>query len=276
MTQLPVAASRQSYAAAAEHLDRVAAGATPDDLAGIADELLAVAWLLVGQPRLRRALADPARRGEDRAALLRGLLAGKIRQQTQELLDTLVAGRWSSGTDLLNGGEQLGAQALLASAERAGNLAEVEDELFRFGQVVASDPRLAATVGDRTVPAERRATLTDSLLAGKATEVTVRAVRLALGGFGGRSVAAALTRLVELAAQRRDLSVAYVTVATPLTEAEEQRLGTALSARYGRDVSVKTTVDPQVLGGARVRVGADLYDGTIARRLHQARNALAS
>lgn len=276
MSDLPAAASRQSYATAAEHLDRVAADATPEALAGTADELLAVAELLVGQPRLRRALADPARTGADRAGLLRGLLAGEVGQQTQELLDTLVAGRWSSGTDLLGGCEQLGAQALLASAERAGTLAEVEDELFRFGQVVASDPQLAAAIGDRAVPVERRATLTDSLLAGKATDVTVRAVRMALGGFGGRSVTGALTRLVELAAERRDLSVAYVTVATPLTEAEEQRLGTALSARYGRDVSVKTTVDPLVLGGARVQVGADLYDGTIARRLHQARNALAS
>lgn len=270
------AASRQSYAAATEHLDRVAAGATPEDLATVADQLLAVAELLVGQPRLRRALSDPARSGDDRAGLLRGLLAGKVGQQAQELLDTLVAGRWSTATDLLAGCEQLGVQALLASAERGGNLAEVEDELFRFGQVVASDPHLAAAVGDRTVPVPRRATLTDALLAGKASDVTVRAVRLALGGFGGRSVAGALTRLVELAAERRQLSVAYVTVATPLTEVEEQRLGTALSARYGRDVSVKTTVDPQVLGGARVQVGADLYDGTIARRLSQARNALAT
>jgi F-type H+-transporting ATPase subunit delta len=37
---------------------------------------------------------------------------------------------------------------------------------------------------------------------------------------------------------------------------------------------VKTTVDPRVLGGVRVRVGADLYDGTVAHRLAQARNVL--
>ena len=79
-----------------------------------------------------------------------------------------------------------------------------------------------------------------------------------------------------LAAQRQDRNVAYVTVAAPLAPAEEQRLGAALAARYGREVSLKTTVDPRVLGGVRVRVGADLYDGTIARRLAQARTALAS
>jgi F-type H+-transporting ATPase subunit delta len=305
------AASRQSYAAARERLDEYADGAAPEELRTVADELLAVAGLLAGQVRLRRALSDPGRPGPDRGALLRDLLGDRVGEPTRELLDTLVAGRWSAPSELLDGCEQLGVQALLASAgagsdgtasasagagsdgtagagagsdSAAGELAEVEDELFRFGQVVAGDPALAAAIGDRQVPVEQRATLTDELLAGGgAGEVTVRLVRVALGGagkvgggFGGRSVAGALTRLVELAAERRDRSVAYVTVATPLTEAAEQRLGAALSARYGRDISVKTTVDPRVLGGARVQIGADLYDGTIARRLAQARTALAT
>jgi F-type H+-transporting ATPase subunit delta len=281
------AASRQSYAAALDRLDRYASGATPEQLQTVAGELLGVARLLAGQPRLRRALSDPSRAGADRAGLLRDLVGEQVGEPTRKLLDTLVAGRWSASSELLDGSEQLGVQALLASAAQAGQLAEVEDELFRFGQVLAGDPELAAALGDRSVPAGQRTTLTDQLLAGKATEVTVRLVQVALGGspgagagigqgFGGRSVGGSLTRLVELAAQRRDRSVAYVTVATPLTEAEEQRLGAALSARYGREVSVRTTVDPRVLGGVRVQIGADLYDGTIARRLAQARTAMAT
>lgn len=270
------AASRQSYAAAQDRLDGFAGDAAPDELRTVADELSAVAELLTHQVRLRRALSDPARAGADRAGLLRGLISGRVGDRTQELLDTLVAGRWSAAAELLDGCEQLGVQALLASAERAGTLAEVEDELFRFGQVVVGDPALAAALGDRRVPAAWRATLSGALLSGKATGVTIRAVELALAGIGGRSLPAALTKLVESAAQRRNRSVAYVTVATPLTEAAEQRLGAALSARYRRDISVKTTVDPRVLGGARVQVGADLYDGTVARRLTQARQALGT
>lgn len=270
------AASRQSYAAAAERLDALAAGATADQLHTVADELLAVARLLAGEPRLRRALSDPARPGEGRVGLLRVLLADRVGEDTLSLLAALVGGRWSAPSELLSGCEQLGVEALLAQAERAGTLAEVEDELFRFSQVLAGDPALAAAVGDRTVPVARRAVLVDELLGGKATDVTVRAVQVALGGFGGRTVAGALIRLVELAAARRDRAVAYVTVATPLSEAQEQRLGRALAARYGRDISLRTTVDPRVLGGVRVQVGADLYDGTIARRLTEARTALAS
>lgn len=287
-------ASRQSYATALERLNALtstreggvsgeAAAAeravTPEQLRTVADELSAVAGLLARQARLRRALADPARPGEERAGLLRSLLGSQVGEQTKQLLDTLVAGRWSTASELLAGCEQLAVQALFASSEVAGDLAEVEDELFRFRQMVAGDLELATALGDRQVPVTRRAELVDALLAGKVTETTIRAVKLALGGLrglGGRGIEGALTRLVELAAQRRDRSVAYVTVAAPLSEEEERRLGAALSARYGQEVSVKTTVDPRVLGGARVQVGADLYDGTVSHRLAQARNALTS
>lgn len=269
-------ASRQTYAAARERLDGYATGATVAQLHTVADELLAVAQLLDRQPRLRRALADPARPGEDRCRLLRDVLGDRVGEDTLGLLDTLVSGRWSAATELVDGCEELGIQALLAASERDGTLAEVEDELFRFGQIVSGDPALAATLADRTVPVARRGELVAQLLRGKATDVTIRAVQVGLGGFGGRTVAGALTRLVELAAERRHRSIAYVTVATPLTDEQEERLGSALAARYGRDISLKTTVDPRVLGGVRVRVGADLYDGTVARRLAEARTALAS
>jgi F-type H+-transporting ATPase subunit delta len=172
--------------------------------------------------------------------------------------------------------EQLGVDALLAGAAAAGELAEVEDELFRFGQVVAGDPRLAALLADTTQPVEHRAALVAELLEGKATPATVRLAQQAVRGFGGRSFAGALTKLVELAAERRERSVAYVTVAVALTDADEERLGAALTQRYGREVSVKVTVDPAVLGGARVLVGAELYDGTVARRLADVRQALAA
>lgn len=270
------AASRASYAAALDRLDAMVVEATPEQLTALSGELRAVSGLLRAQVRLRRALSDPARAGADRAALLRGLLGSQIGDQAKELLDVLVGGRWSTSVELSDGCEQLAVQALLAAGERAGTLTEIEDELFRFGQTVAGDPELASALGDRRVPAQQRAKLVEALLAGKASEVTVQAATMALGGPGGRGFQNALTWLVEQAAARRDRSVAYVTVATPLSEEQERRLGEALSARYGRDISVKTTVDPRVLGGARVQVGADLYDGTVAHRLTQARNALAS
>ncbi|MGA4729488.1 F0F1 ATP synthase subunit delta [Micromonospora taraxaci] len=269
------AASRESYKAAAEHLETYVRGAEPLAVANAAAGILSVATLLRREPRLRRALSEPARSGADRAGLLGEMLRGKIDAGALDLLSTLVAGRWSAPSELLDGTERLGVEALLASADSAGGLGEVEDELFRFGQVVAGQSALGNTLGDSAAPIERRAALVRELLADKAHPITVRLVEAALGGFGGRSFSGALTRLVELAADRRDRQVAYVTVAAPLSDEDERRLGASLTAIYGREVSVKQTVDPSVLGGVSVRVGSDLYDGTILRRLNETRNALA-
>ncbi len=269
------AASRESYKVAADRLDAYVRGAEPSAVAATADELLSVAALLRREPRLRRALSDPARPGEDRVGLLTGILGGKVGADALDLLSALVSGRWSAPSELLDGAERLGIEALLASADRAGELGEVEDELFRFGQVVAGSPDLSNALSDPMVPVERRAGLVDELLAGKARPVTGYLVGTALAGFGGRNFHGALTRLVELAADRRDRQVAYVTVAAPLSDEEERRLGASLAAIYGREVTVKQTVNPEVLGGVSVRVGSDLYDGTVLRRLNETRNALA-
>ncbi|MEU7999764.1 F0F1 ATP synthase subunit delta [Catellatospora sp. NPDC049111] len=269
------AASRESYTAARAALETSARAAGAAATAVIAEELLGFADLLRREPRLRRALSDPSRSGQERAELAATLLAGKVGEGTVDLIKVLASGRWSAASELLDGTERLGADALLASAELAGDLSEVEDELFRFGQIVDGDQQLAATIGETIVPVARRAELVGGLLRGKAKPVTVSLAELAVQGFGGRTFSGAITRLVELAAERREAQVAYVTVAQPLTEAEESRLASSLSAIYGRQVSVKVTVDPAVLGGLSVQVGSDLYDGTIARRLAAVRNAFA-
>lgn len=269
------AAVRESYAAAKERLEGLAASADPAHLWEIADEVLSVARLLDREPRLRRALADISRPAETRADLLRGLLAGKVGDDPLSLLSDLVGGRWPVPSELLNAVERLGVDALLAGAERADELTDLEDQLFRFGQIVAGDERLASVLSDSTVDPQRRAELVRSLLEGKALPTTVRLTELALTGFGGRSFQAALTRLVELAAARRDATVAYVVSAVPPTEAEERELADRLSRMYGRQISLKIEVRPQVIGGMSVRVGSDLYDGTVQRRLTEARAALA-
>lgn len=266
-------ASRESFAAARAELDGLTDASA---LAGAAEEILAVAGLLAREPRLRRALSDPARSGAERSALLIGLVGDKVGATAKQLLGTLLNGRWSSPNDLRDGVDRLGVETLIVAADRADELGEVEDELFRFGQIVSGAPQLAAAIGDSTAFVERRDELVEQLLGGKAKPATVVLVRQAVRGFGGRSFAGALTRLVELAAAERDRSVAYVTVAEPLSDAEEERLGATLAQRYGRQVAVKVTVDPSVLGGARVQIGSDLYDGTVSRRLAEAKNALAS
>nr|BFE62961.1 F0F1 ATP synthase subunit delta [Dactylosporangium thailandense] len=268
-------ANRDAYGAAADKLAGFSASADVAAISKAAEEILAVADLLRREPRLRRALADPGRPGADRAELIGSILSGKVGTETVDLLSVLVSGRWSGPGALLDGVERLGADALLSAADRAGDLADVEDELFRFSQIVAGDPRLAGALSDTTAPVAVRSELVSGLLKGKAKPATLGLTQLAVAGFGGRGFDSSISRLVELAAAKRDRSVAYVTTAVALSDAEEQRLAGRLAELYGRNVSLKVDVDPRIIGGVRVKVGADLYDGTVARRLAEAKTALS-
>src|SRR6266542_3823217 len=113
-------------------------------------------------------------------------------------------------------------ESYLAAAERLSGYAQgaqpsataqVADEILAVGRLLAREPRLRRALADSSTDIERRATLVHDLLDGKAKPVTARLAELALAGFGGRGFQASLTRLVELAADRRDASVAYVTAA---------------------------------------------------------------
>jgi F-type H+-transporting ATPase subunit delta len=266
--------SRESLAAGQERLESLlsARGTQPETLA---DELFAVANLLAVTAGLRRALTDPSRTGEAKAALVEHLLTGKVGGPALDLLAGLVRGRWGAPTDLTDSVETLAVSAVLAGAERTERLESVEDELFRFSRLVAGSTQLRDAFSTRTQGGERKEALVRRLLAGKAAPETVRlAVQAGVHPRGLRTERA-LEAYVEAAAVRRRQLVAQVVAAVPLTTAQRERLGTSLRRTYGRPIRLNVDVDPEVVGGIRVQVGGELIDGTIVARLDDVKRRLA-
>ena len=62
--------------------------------------------------------------------------------------------------------------------------------------------------------------------------------------------------------------------AVELDAATIARLTTALNKATGKDVEVKTVIDPTVIGGVVARVGDLIIDGTVSHRLEQLRETL--
>ena len=77
--------------------------------------------------------------------------------------------------------------------------------------------------------------------------------------------------LVELAAQERAKAVAEVRSAVPLNDSQREQLTEAIARATGKQVELKVLVDPTVIGGLLVRVGDQVFDGTVRRRLEMAR-----
>ena len=165
------------------------------------------------------------------------------------------------------------AEALFAVAKAEGDLALVEDELFRFAQALQSNEELRSTLADQGVPAARRQQVTEDLLGGKATATTTALVSMVVGAGRAAELPAIVDALVERSAASRNKAVATVRSAVDLTNEQRERLASAINTRTGRQVEVKVVIDPTVLGGIVTEIGDDIIDGSVRRRLNQLRES---
>ncbi|MBW1599843.1 F0F1 ATP synthase subunit delta [Streptomyces sp. JJ38] len=270
-------ASREALATAREQLDALTDN-TSVDAARLAEELAAVTALLDREVRLRRILTDPAQPGEAKAELIGRLLGGQVGGEVTDLVSGMVRSRWSRPRDLVDAVEELADSADLIAADRDGTLGDVEDELFRFGRIVASSTELRAALSGKAGDAafkDAQTALLHRLLGGRAKPATERLVVRLVAHPRGRSLEGGLEALSKLAAERRNRSVAVVTSAVPLSDGQRQRLGAALTRLYGREVHLNLDVDPEVLGGITVRIGDDVINGSVAARLEEVERRMA-
>lgn len=68
--------------------------------------------------------------------------------------------------------------------------------------------------------------------------------------------------------------IAEVTSATPLTEAQTTSLSDTLRAKIGKTVTLKTTVDANLIGGLIVKVGSRMIDTSISSKLANLQNSM--
>lgn len=241
----------------------------------LGEQLFAVVDALDSSGSLRRTLSDPAIDGDSKAGLVSSVL-GRLDARVVDAVSDLVKARWSSAEDLIEAVERLGFDAVLASAQAGKELERVEDELFRITRSLVGQREVRQALFDPRVPGDKRADLAENLLRGKVTDATLAVARRAAASPRGRRFVATLGLVGDLAAARRERLVASVTSGSELSQAQLDRLGALLQQEYGQDLQLNVTVDPAIIGGLRIQVGADVVDSTVLARLADARRRLAS
>ena len=113
------------------------------------------------------------------------------------------------------------------------------------------------------------------LVDGKLDESRVRLVVSKLTAARPRGVLGILHNLRNLVATELDRSVAIVESAIELDASARSQLQTGLSSKYGRPLALEFKTTPELLGGIRVKVGSDVWDGSVKARLEALKNALA-
>jgi F-type H+-transporting ATPase subunit delta len=163
---------------------------------------------------------------------------------------------------------------LFSVAEAEEALDVVEDELFRFARALEGQRQLREALTDPALPAERKRDVLADVLGDRVNPHTVNLLGFLVEQGRARDLPAIVDELVAMAAERRQAAVAEVRTAVPLDGEHRERLAEALGRATGKKVELKVVVDPSVVGGVVARVGDQVIDGTIRRRLELARERM--
>ena len=245
-----------------------------------ADDLFVLSDLVQGSSRIALALTDPARNLEDRVRLLQALA-----ENLSEVALTTIEGALSaapSAQELPTVIETLGEYAVQRGAQTEGKAIEIADEIFSLERFVRSNQQVRSALSDRNREPKYRVRLLKELfgssLSRPATTLALRAVS-AVNRDSKLEDSVSLTG--NLRHMRRDLAaagdtlVATVQVATPLADAQAERLRDILSRRYQKNIHLQVSIDPSVIGGMKVRVGSQIFDGSLATIIQETKQKLA-
>ncbi len=162
------------------------------------------------------------------------------------------------------------AAALYALADEQGVLAEVVGQMAALGRLIDESAALRHLIGDRLLDARQAAGPLDAVLQGQGFSPLIR-------HFTG--VVVANRRLADLpglvagfaayVAGKRGLVAAEVITAHPLSDVQRSQLRARLTESGYGNVALAERIDPSLLGGLMLKIGARLYDTSLKSRLQR-------
>jgi F-type H+-transporting ATPase subunit delta len=172
------------------------------------------------------------------------------------------------------------AQAIFDLALASGELAAWSDSLSTAGQLLADDG-LVRYLGAPQLNDEQRL----EFLTGLFKEA--KSIQLSGGDKKGANflklllenrrvnVLPEISEHFEVLKAKTENSVdATITSASTLSKVQTDQIASALKARLGRDVKITTEIDETLIGGAVIRAGDVVIDGSLRARLEGLANAL--
>jgi F-type H+-transporting ATPase subunit delta len=156
------------------------------------------------------------------------------------------------------------------AAEPAGR------QLEEFAAAYRDSTELQNFLGSPAVTAEDKRGVLEKIASRMGASKIIRNFLFVISDHGrANDVPEIAEAFAEVVRQRQGIAQAQVYSAVRLTEAQKTELTQTLARLTGKTVDPNYFIDPELLGGALVRVGDTIYDGSLRNRLEQMRTRLA-
>ena len=166
------------------------------------------------------------------------------------------------------------AEALFELAAGEQVLEETSDGLVTVISALRQTPEYRQLLSSAAVGKAARIEALEEAFRGKIPNVLLGVLRMMVSRGHMSALDGMAREYEELSREYRGESVALVTSAVPLKEAEAVAIRAELEKRFARRVILRCELDPNLIGGVRVEVEGRVIDGSIRNKLEQIKDVM--
>jgi F-type H+-transporting ATPase subunit delta len=167
------------------------------------------------------------------------------------------------------------ARALLELAQAESVTARVEEEMLRLRELLKSNPALLEFLKDPNIKHEGKRQALAELFQGRVHSLVLNALITISDADRTNRLLAIIEEFIALAAATRQKVSGEIITAIKLDDATLAKVTIELARVTGKNVQLFQKVDPAILGGAIIKVGEQIIDGSLRRKLDQIKETLA-
>lgn len=157
------------------------------------------------------------------------------------------------------------------------DVGQVREELRAVVDVVNSNPSLKTVWESPAIPHDQKIGLLDAVSQQMGLVSAVRNLVAVVIDHGRISVLFQIARQFEAELNRRlGLAEAEITSSRELTPEEKRTLEVQIARMTGKQVQAQYSRDANIIGGAVVKIGSTIYDGSVRGQLRRMKEQLSA
>ena len=166
------------------------------------------------------------------------------------------------------------AEALFELAVQADVTQETSEGVETVVSALMQMPEYRALLASPAISKEERLNALDTAFRGKIPDILLAILRMMVSRGHVSALSGMARDYEELARGYRGESMAVVTSAVPLKEAETVVLREKLEKKLARKITLQCQVNPDLIGGVRVEVDGRVIDGSIRNKLEEIKEVM--
>ncbi|MEX0653180.1 MAG: ATP synthase F1 subunit delta [Phycisphaeraceae bacterium] len=166
------------------------------------------------------------------------------------------------------------AKALFEMGEAQGLLDTLADEVDQFGELINEQPDLRRLLAGRTLAAHERTAMLERMFQGNVSDLLYRFLQVVNRKGRLSSLPGIVQAFADLMTEQRGLIEVDAFVAVRMDEKQASDVAATLGRQLKKEVVLHQYVDPELIGGIKLRLGDQIIDGSVATQLRLLRQRM--